>query len=264
MFKATRSSFVGSDQERLSVAKTMSGTVSPGFDSFADNYEQALSRGLDATGESKEYFACARIHWLNNQLRHLGEHPSRILDFGCGTGASIPLLLSMLGASEAIGVDVSKESLKIATDNYSSLGVVKFATPEATLPAANVDLAFCNGVFHHIPVLDRAGSMKYIFDSLRPGGIFAFWENNPWNPGTRYVMSRIPFDRDAVTLPPPESGKLAKAAGFDVLFTRFLFYFPKSLKWLRWIEPAMDRVPLGGQYVVLCRKPGYSPRGARA
>jgi SAM-dependent methyltransferase len=116
-------------------------------------------------------------------------------------------------------------------------------------------LVYCNGVFHHIPPTERAQAVNYIWRSLRPGGLFALWENNPWNPGTRYVMSRIPFDRDAITLSPPEAGSLLRRGGFHVLRTDSLFLFPKLLKCLRWIEPFLSRMPLGGQYQVLCRKP---------
>jgi hypothetical protein len=93
--------------------------------------------------------------------------------------------------------------------------------------------------------------------SPRPGGLFAFWENNPWNPGTRYVMSRIPFDRDAVTLIPPEARQLLQKAGFEILRTDFLFIFPGVLKWLRWIEPSISHLPFGAQYQVLARKPKF-------
>ena len=96
--------------------------------------------------------------------------------------------------------------------------------------------------------------MNYIWRSLRPGGIFSLWENNPWNPGTRYVMSRIPFDRDAVTLTPHEAVRLLKTGGFEILRRDSLFFFPKQLNWLRWIEPYLLRVQLRGQYQVLCRK----------
>jgi SAM-dependent methyltransferase len=227
---------------------------STGFDEFASDYEAALQQGLSATGESKDFFAQGRINYLRQCLHQLGLTPARILDFGCGTGTSIPLLLSLPGAQSAIGVDNSEESLKIAAQQNSSANAT-FATSQSLPPAGDIDLAFCNGVFHHIPLTDRAACMKYIFDSLRPGGIFTFWENNPWNPGTRYVMSKIPFDRDAITLSPPEARRLAQAAGFDVLAGRFLFFFPKSLGWLRWMERMMTRIPLGGQYVILCRKP---------
>jgi hypothetical protein len=70
-----------------------------------------------------------------------------------------------------------------------------------------------------------------------PRGIFAFWENNPWNPGTRYVMSRIPFDRDAITVSAIEARGLLRAGGFEVIRTDFLFIFPKFLSWLLFMEP---------------------------
>ena len=84
------------------------------------------------------------------------------------------------------------------------------------------DLAYSNGVFHHIPVGERAGAVTFVRRALRPGGLFALWENNPWNPGTRYVMSRIPFDRDAITLSMLEASRLLRAGGFEVLRTDFL------------------------------------------
>ena len=116
-------------------------------------------------------------------------------------------------------------------------------------------MAFCNGVFHHIVPADRRASAQYVYDALRPGGIFAFWENNTWNPGTRYVMSRIAFDRDAITLTARESRALLRQAGFEVLRTDYLFVFPAALRILRRLEPMIARFPLGGQYMVLARKP---------
>ena len=50
--------------------------------------------------------------------------------------------------------------------------------------------------------------------------------------------------------------EVAKAMHGEVLRTDFLFIFPRVLKWLRWIEPLVSRLPLGGQYLVLGRKPG--------
>ena len=110
-------------------------------------------------------------------------------------------------------------------------------------------------MFHHIPPARRAEAVDYVLRSLRPGGIFAFWENNPWNPGTRYVMNRIPFDRDAVRLSEPQAKRLLRNGGFEILRTDFLFIFPKVLDWFRWIEPHCSSLPVGAQYQVLCRKP---------
>jgi SAM-dependent methyltransferase len=117
-----------------------------------------------------------------------------------------------------------------------------------------VDLVYCNGVFHHIPPVERAGAVNYILRCLRPGGIFALWENNPWNPGTQYVMHRCDFDRDAVKISPPGAVRMLRSGGFEILRTDYRFFFPRTLSWLRSLEPALAKVPVGGQYQVLARK----------
>jgi hypothetical protein len=110
-------------------------------------------------------------------------------------------------------------------------------------------------VFHHIPIDERAKAARYVFDKLKPGGLWAFWENNPWNPGTKVVMKRCPFDKDAQTLTARQARVLLQSAGFEIVRTDYLFIFPNILKSLRWIESRVARWPLGAQYQVLCRKP---------
>jgi SAM-dependent methyltransferase len=129
-------------------------------------------------------------------------------------------------------------------------------TCDQYVPGAAIDLAFSNGVFHHIRPADRPSTIDYIYRALRPGGIFALWENNPWNPGTRYVMSRIPFDRDTTPLSASETRGLLRAGGFEILRTDYLFVFPRFCSWFRALEPRLSGLPLGAQYQVLCRKPG--------
>ena len=93
-------------------------------------------------------------------------------------------------------------------------------------------------------------------DALRPGGLFALWENNPWNPGTRLVMRRIPFDRDADdAVRAAERGGCSRNAGFEIVSTDFLFVFPRALRALRPVERRLARLPAGAQYLVLARCP---------
>jgi len=224
------------------------------FDGYADDYDTALAEGISISGEGKDYFACRRIEWLRDCLARYEFAPETIMDYGCGTGSSAPHLLKVLGVKSIVGTDSSVKSLEIANKKFKSEHI-RFAPIEDCPPAGSFDLAFCNGVFHHIPPLLRDEAVEYLFRSLRPGGIFAFWENNPWNPGTRYVMSRIPFDRDAVTLPVTRAKWLLENGGFEILRTDFLFIFPKILRGLRWIEPHCSSLPIGAQYQVLCRKP---------
>lgn len=224
------------------------------FDRFAGDYDRQLGRGLEVSGEDKLFFARGRIDWLGRRLAARSYTAQRVLDYGCGTGTSVPLLLALPGVREAAGTDLSNESLEVARRDCAGLAA-SFQPLTAPARAGAFDLAFCNGVFHHIPPAERPAAFDYIRRSLRPGGLFAFWENNPWNPGTRYVMSRIEFDRDAITITPRESRDLLRAAGFEVLGQDFLFFFPRALRWFRRFEPALCRCPFGAQYLTLAQRP---------
>jgi len=223
------------------------------FDCFADSYDQALDEALTASGEDRQYFSNGRVRSLAKCLRRIGQTPRRLMDFGCGTGVTTPLLARILEAETVIGVDTSLRSLDVARQNHGSERI-KFLPISEYLPTADVDLAYCNGVFHHIPPAHRAGALRFLYQSLRAGALFSFWENNPWNPGTRYVMARCAFDSDAVTLTSVEARRLLRSEGFTVLRTDFHFIFPRILKALRPVERLASRLPLGAQYHVLCQK----------
>ena len=225
------------------------------FDQYATSYDEALTRGIAVSGEDKTYFARGRVAWLARCLQQLGERPRHVLDFGCGTGNATPLLLDLLHANAVTGVDTSPGLLDEArrlhgTDRATFVPAADFN------PAGQMDLAFCNGVFHHIPVTERTGVARSICRSLRPGGLFALWENNAWHPGARYVMWRIPFDRDASPLAPPAARCLLQDAGFECLSTTYQFVFPRLLRALRGWEPSLSRWPFGAQYQVLARRVG--------
>lgn len=226
----------------------------PEFDSFAGSYQADLERALSASGESQDYFARARVTWVTKLLQETESAPHSVLDYGCGIGGTASLWREIPGVEAVTGVDPSRQSLEVARVRQGRPGV-RFLTIEEYEPSASVDLAYCNGVFHHIPLAEQERAAGYVFDSLRPCGVFAFWENNPWNPGARWVMSRCAFDRDAVLLSPPEAANLLRSVGFEIVCTNFLFIFPKWLAFLRFLEPSLSGVPFGAQYLVLGRKP---------
>lgn len=250
-------------REHLGDATAMTKTepiAAPEFNQYAGDYDRMLADGLAVSGEGKDYFAKGRIRWLKGCCEKLRLEPQRIMDFGCGMGDAAPLLLDGLRVHSVVGVDPSSALIERARRAFNAQRV-EFHQSHDYLPQEEIDLVYCNGVFHHIPVIRRTMAMQYIWRSLRPGGYLAFWENNPWNPGTRYVMNRIPFDRDAVTLTPIEARGLLQSSGFHILRTDFLFIFPRALSLLRWVEPYLTRFPFGGQYLVLARKSGgLSPR----
>jgi SAM-dependent methyltransferase len=223
------------------------------FDHYAAAYEEALSNAIAPSGESREYFAEGRVAWLKRCLDGMAQPIGSLLDFGCGDGATTPLLLQALNANSAVGVDVSAKSLELARKRHADERI-RFETIAEFQSAGEMDLAYCNGVFHHILPAQRATAVAMVHRALRAGGVFSFWENNPWSLATRYVMSRCAFDRDAIMLSPPEARELLRGGGFEVLRTDFRFIFPRALRAFRKIEDFVNRAPLGTQYQILCRK----------
>jgi SAM-dependent methyltransferase len=223
------------------------------FDEYAAAYEQALSSAIAPSGENRRYFAERRVTWLKRSLDEMSCKVDSVLDFGCGDGATTPLLLESLKANSAVGADVSAKSLEIARKRNGS-DRIRYESIHEFQSSGQMDLAYCNGVFHHILPDQRAAALGIVHRALRRGGLFSFWENNPWSLATRYVMSRCEFDRDAILLSAPDAKKLLRGAGFEVLRTDFRFIFPRALLAFRKIEDWVFRAPLGAQYQVLCRK----------
>jgi SAM-dependent methyltransferase len=231
------------------------------FDDYADAYEQVLNKGVALSGESPDYFAEGRIDHTASWLQALGVgSPGRVADFGCGVGNSVPHLRHRFLEARLLGLDVSARSIKRARHRHGD--TARFAVVNEDEFARDHDLVYCNGVFHHITPDSRRECAMLVYELLVPGGYFALWENNPWNPGTRWVMRRIPFDHDAISLAAPEARSLVSGAGFEVVGTQYCFYFPRALRAFRPLERLGHRVPLGAQYCVLARKPARSsPRG---
>jgi SAM-dependent methyltransferase len=242
------------EQDNAQDAKAIeeSGAQRAEFDAFAENYDSELNRGLRLSGESKEYFAESRMLRLRARLAELDLAPRTALDFGCGTGSATPFFFGLLGIERLLGIDPSEASLAQARRQWGEFPVT--FSVAATGWEASCDLAFCNGVFHHIPVADRPAALSLVRDALKPGGLFAFWENNPWNPLTRLAMHLVPFDADAILVWPHEAKRRLRENGFEVLRTDYAFFFPKFLSAFRFLEPWLRWLPLGGQYLVLCRK----------
>jgi SAM-dependent methyltransferase len=215
-------------------------------------YEAMLNRGISLSGERKEFFIEGRIRSLVEHLPH-GFCPRRVLDYGCGIGASSPCLAGVFQCATVTGVDTSASALEYAEKHHSS-SRIRFRTTEALAEEEPFDLCYVNGVFHHIAPGQRESALAAIRAALHSNAYLAFFENNPWNPGTRMVMARIPFDRGAETISQPSARRLLSKAGFDPHQAWSLFYFPRALRVLRPLEAWLTRLPLGAQYCVLAAK----------
>jgi hypothetical protein len=111
-------------------------------------------RGWPYRAKGREYFAHGRLAFLRDCLADRGpapaSKPSRVMDFGCGTGTSVPIIKELLGAETIVGVDESARSIEHAAANHAAPGIA-FSIGEGFMPEANFDLVYTSGVFHHVP-----------------------------------------------------------------------------------------------------------------
>lgn len=225
----------------------------PAFDSHAADYEDQCLQGLALSGEPKEFFARGRVAFLHEWWeREARPAPRRIIDYGCGLGDGAAILSKAFPEAQVLGLDPSARCIERARQSHESERVAFSTLDEiGSTEADPADLVHLNGVTHHVAPGDRPQLFSALSRVVAPGGVLALFENNPLNPGTRLVMARIPFDRDAVPVPAWEARRRLRTVKLKPLYTGYLFYFPRPLAGLRPLERWLVRLPLGAQYGVL-------------
>ena len=83
------------------------------FDNYAATYEESLNSGLALSGEGSAYFAETRIKCLGAFLKRDNRSVTRVVDFGCGTGNSIPFIRKYIAPENIIGLDSSMDYMAI-------------------------------------------------------------------------------------------------------------------------------------------------------
>ncbi|MBP7936520.1 MAG: class I SAM-dependent methyltransferase [Phycisphaerae bacterium] len=225
-----------------------------GFDQYALNYEAELCRGLRWSGQQPDWFAERRVACVRQHCHESGLAPRQVLEFGCGVGIHVPFLRAAFPESQIIGLDISRESLAVAARRHGSHHVC-FSTPEEFSQRHTADLAYVNGVFHHIAPAEHRHWLHRIRDYMAPGALLAMFDNNPFSLPARWVMHSIPFDQNAIMVNPHRFARLMRATGFGRPRLRFHFLFPRALSCLHGIESLVARLPLAAQFSLLaCRK----------
>lgn len=216
----------------------------PEFDRFAAGYEELLQASLPASQAEDPYYAEYKVRHVATRM----SAPTRVLDFGCGVGKSLPLLRQQFPRAELWGYDVSPDSLRMAQ------GVAPDAHLTCdwqALPAGGLELILAANVFHHIPPAEQPAALERCHRLLTPGlGRLFIFEHNPLNPVTRRVFERCPFDEHATMIPRARLLQLSAAAGLRVVRSDFTLFFPKQLSVLRPLERWLGWVPMGAQYCV--------------
>jgi SAM-dependent methyltransferase len=222
----------------------------PEFDRYANSYRRLHAENIRITGESPDYFARYKV--LHARRLAANRLPvRRILDFGCGIGNATPFLSEHFPDCEITGTDVSPASLDIARKNAGA--AAKFLVmSEDAIPVDDgyFGLAFVSCVLHHIPGERHVSVLREIRRVMAAGALLAIYEHNPWNPLTVHAVKACEFDENAVLVSARRMKRIAVAAGFNDPRSRFIVFYPHTLRFLRWSEPMLDWLPLGAQYSV--------------
>jgi SAM-dependent methyltransferase len=224
---------------------TASGTAAR-FDDYAQAYDDLHQASVSASGESTRYFAEYKLQCLE-RLGVAKDQP--LLDFGCGIGNLLEVLEGRF--TEVHGFDPSERSLEVARKRAPS---AQLHEQLDSVPAQYFQTAVLSGVLHHVPPAERLDVMRSVIGKLRSGGRVIVFEHNPFNPLTRRAVAACEFDDDAILLWPWALKRLLAAGGLSRAELEFIVFFPKSLAFLRPLEPKLHWLLLGAQQLAYATK----------
>ncbi len=224
------------------------------FDKYSKNYNSLLDESLQITGYDTDYFPTAKIRTLARLFPKLCQQPIHILDYGCGTGSLHQPIKKFFPQATYVGTDLSEKMVEQArTLNEEPDTFFEMAAEQWRQGA--YDIIIAANVFHHIPGAEHLKILKELRSLLSRQGKFILWEHNPWNPVTRKIVRDCAFDKDAVLVSPVQSKQLCRKTGFAEMRVVFTTFFPKSLAFMVSLEPWLEWLPLGGQYILVAENP---------
>ncbi|MGQ0456440.1 MAG: class I SAM-dependent methyltransferase [Hyphomicrobium sp.] len=228
------------DQQQRSVAEE--------FESYRTNYKEAINASLNFPGLTVDFFTRIKADYLLTLLaRHFENIQSlRALDIGCGIGAYHGILKRQVGT--LTGVDVAQACVAQAAVEHPDVSYDHYDGSTLPYPDNNFDVAFTICVMHHVPPTSWPRFVAEAKRVLRPGGLFVVFEHNPLNPLTMRVVSRCPFDRDAVLLRGQQTVKLLGDAHFSRVQLRYILAVPAANPPMRYLDQLFGWLPLGAQY----------------
>jgi len=147
--------------------------------------QQYLSYPFPNSGEDINFYLHA--DWFINILSFFEEiapknkrsflEDSNVLEAGCGTGPTICKIAQLYPSCNALGVDLSTESLKIAQNMKNKHNLSNLHFKEANILEMDLgkkfDVIICIGVLHH--VFNMELGLKQLKNHLNAGGYIMLW-----------------------------------------------------------------------------------------
>jgi SAM-dependent methyltransferase len=224
------------------------------FDTVAGSYAESVQSSISFARKEHAFFTRRKVESLLGMVRrHLGD-PARVeaLDIGAGVGETDELLAGRFGS--LVACDPSFRSACLGTARNEA---VPFAVADAlSLPfdGESVDVVFAINVFHHVDPGERPAVAAEMARVVRPGGLVAIYEHNPYNPLTRLAVARCEFDVGVTLLPHREVRQLLARPGLQEVDRRYVIFTTGEGPRLSRLEERLGRVALGAQHCVIARR----------
>ncbi|GEM_PF-923695 len=173
--------------------------------------------------------------YANRGERDLLKEPFRILDVGCGTGATLVDFKKMFGrSSDVVGIDVVRLQVDLAREKMKQYGVWAevewYDGVHIPFPDNSFDAIYTSDVFGHVERVPEW--LRELHRVLRPGGVLAMFNESKL--GKHAYIRRYLFDRGLNVDPHAEfhislyskltQQEMIEAAGFEILSMRTAFW----------------------------------------
>lgn len=142
-----------------------------------------LSRQYSAPGRDKGLYDFSRgAYHASYLVRHGLKAHHHILDFGCGLGRTAVPLLRYLEPGRYVGLDISRERIRLARDYVTREGcdgagaefIVNVHNNFTAITSRRFDFVWAQSVFTHMPKSDVEAVLTNIGAVMSPRGIFMF------------------------------------------------------------------------------------------
>jgi 2-polyprenyl-3-methyl-5-hydroxy-6-metoxy-1,4-benzoquinol methylase len=187
------------------------GITASRFNSWVTSYPVPLIREIHA---AKGLYVCDEImreedpQYVERSLRQdvfayvppAAFAGKRVLDFGCGSGASSMVLSRVLPPCEIVGVELEESLLRIArlrAQHFGRTSLRLLQSPSGeTLPPGlgQFDFIIFSAVFEHLLPNERRTLLPKVWEALRPGGVL-FLNDTPyrWLPVEIHTTQGMPL-----------------------------------------------------------------------
>ena len=216
------------------------------FDNYADNYKDYIAKSFGNIENNLNYYHIKKSEILKKELDN---QPKKILDFGCGVGTMLRLLIERFNESTFYAYDESKKSMDYIKKNFPKINCLDSLETDEKF-----DLIFLSNVVHHVKPTNRDTLFKNIYNLLNPNGVMFIFEHNPYNPVTLKMVANCEFDADAELIKKNDLIKLCKKYNFKIVKSGYIHFFPSKLGFLFKLESYLKWFFLGAQYFCTFKK----------